>query len=85
MKFAGLDKHWKQIDWKRIVDFCRTNIRYISSGVVVVVFRYAWRVLFRCFVLVYVYAAAGLCVFVMACCVVFCDLLRLFNCGFLFF
>ena len=31
-------------------------------GVVVVVFRYAWRVLFRCFVLVYVYAAAGLCV-----------------------
>ncbi len=37
MKFAGLDKHWKQIDWKRIVDFCRTNIRYISSGVVVVI------------------------------------------------
>ncbi len=47
-------------------------------GVVVVVFRYAWRAFFRCFVLVYVYAAAGLCVIIMACCVVFCELLQLF-------
>ena len=35
MKFAGWDKHG--FDWKRIVEFCRTNIRYISSGVVVVI------------------------------------------------